>query len=288
MVSVIITTHNRIELLKRAIESVLIQTYKEYECIVVDDASSDGTEEYMVSLNNPKITYYRILPENSRGGNYARNVGIALAKGEYLAFLDDDDCWFKEKLEKQVAVLEKNLDVGLVYCWYIKDYIQENRQEKYKQKLMMRGDMSKKIFAEIMTITSCVLVRREIVERVGGFDEKLGFWQEYDFCIRVCQITQVDYVKQHLVVVRCDKKDKNRLSNKYNGWAEAVKYHNKKYKKQINELSDSLKQKRKIMIYSEAIMRTDSWRKRKVYWRKLYQLTKEPEDYISYLLNRKL
>ena len=103
-VSAIITTHNRCDLLVRAIESVLSQTYREQECIVVDDASVDDTSE--VCKRYPVI-YLQIPKEESRGGNYARNLGIKASKGKYCAFLDDDDYWLPTKIEKQVELIEK-------------------------------------------------------------------------------------------------------------------------------------------------------------------------------------
>ena len=88
-VSAIITTHNRLELLKRAINSVKTQTYPNIECIIVSDNSSDGTDEYCSSLDD--VIFISIPSKESRGGNYARNLGIKKSKGEYVAFLDDDD-----------------------------------------------------------------------------------------------------------------------------------------------------------------------------------------------------
>lgn len=100
-VSAIITTYNRAELLMRAIESVLRQTYREMEIIVVDDASIDNTREV---CGKSSILYIHILKAESRGGNYARNLGIRAVKGEYCAFLDDDDYWLMcIDLKKQTA-----------------------------------------------------------------------------------------------------------------------------------------------------------------------------------------
>ena len=104
--SAIITTRNRKELLEKAIESVLSQTVKDVECVVVDDASEDGTKE--TYEKDPRIVYVRIDAKDSRGGNYARNQGIAHATGEFLTFLDDDDTWASDKLEKQLALYQKS------------------------------------------------------------------------------------------------------------------------------------------------------------------------------------
>ena len=106
LVSAIITTHNRKKMVGRAIESVLCQTYKNLECIVVDDASDESAESVCKSY---PVHYIYIPKEESTGGNHARNVGIMKAKGKYVAFLDDDDYWLPTKIEKQVAYLGKGL-----------------------------------------------------------------------------------------------------------------------------------------------------------------------------------
>jgi len=112
-VSVIITTKNRKNYLKQAIDSVLSQTYKNIEIIIVNDGSDDGTNDYLKKfLNNEKILI--ITNETSMGANYCRNLGIKNSKGDYLAFLDDDDFWDKDKLKKQVQVIESDERIGIV------------------------------------------------------------------------------------------------------------------------------------------------------------------------------
>jgi len=103
LVSVVITTYNRAGLLRQAIESVLNQTYNNTEIIVVDDGSTDDTEQVVKSFNSPKIQY--IWTENWGGPARPRNIGIREARGEYIAFCDDDDVWFANKLERSLQVL---------------------------------------------------------------------------------------------------------------------------------------------------------------------------------------
>ena len=118
LVSAIITTHNRIELLKRAILSVKNQTYPNIEIIVVNYNSNDGTTEYLNKLSDSSsnILHVYISPDESRGGNYARNQGINNAGGDYVAFLDDDDEWMPEKIEKQMELFQQDPLYGMVYC----------------------------------------------------------------------------------------------------------------------------------------------------------------------------
>lgn len=144
MVSVIVTTHNRKVLLKRAVESVLLQTFTDYECIIVDDASDDGTALFLESINDKRFRYIVITKEESKGGNYARNLGIKNSMGEYIAFLDDDDVWQPKKLELQVAFLDKHKDAGLVYCQIVRDYVKEGLKKEIIPEGIYRGDCSKK------------------------------------------------------------------------------------------------------------------------------------------------
>ena len=114
-VSVIMPVYNVENYVERSIKSVINQTYKNIECIVVDDASTDGTKEY---LNNyileSKIKYLYINQRESKGGNHARNIGIQVANGKYVAFLDDDDEWLPHKIERQMKIVAENFDINLI------------------------------------------------------------------------------------------------------------------------------------------------------------------------------
>src|SRR5438132_12765470 len=105
-VSVIIATHNRARLLRRAIHSVLAQTFEDWELLVVDDGSTDNTETIAVSLQDLRICYLR--HEVNRGLSAARNTGIRISRGEYVAFLDDDDEWLPKKLERELEVFRSS------------------------------------------------------------------------------------------------------------------------------------------------------------------------------------
>ena len=112
-VSVIIPTYNREATLKRAVESVLNQTYTDFELIIVDDGSTDNTRQLVENIHDDRITYYYV--KINSGAAAARNYGIERAEGEYIAFQDSDDYWHSDKLEKQMKVMESNPDIGFVY-----------------------------------------------------------------------------------------------------------------------------------------------------------------------------
>ena len=261
-VSCIITTHNRLELLNRAVESVLSQTYKNYELIIVDDASDDSTKEWCIQIeaNYPnKVKYIRIEKKDSKGGNYARNLGIKNAAGEYLAFLDDDDEWLPSKLDKQVAVMNENEDCVLVYGNRIIENVDSKGGISYKQLPFTKkysGDVSKDILTDIFTTTSLILTRKSAVEEVGLFDENLKFWQEYELSIRLAQIGEFLYVDEPLIRYRVNIFDNSRLTNKYYEWRKAVKYVRSKHRRLYDSLSSYYKLKSIALIWDDASHRT--------------------------------
>ena len=253
LVTAIITTHNRLELLKRAIDSVFTQTYKNIELIVVDDASTDGTSEY---CKNRPIQYIYIPKAESKGGNYARNQGIRAAKGEYIAFLDDDDYWLPAKIEKQVALLEQK-DCELVHCGRKLEII-DNGKTHYRDLLpnpLEQGDMHKKILMTICTTTTNILAKKQALIEVGLFDENLRFWQEYELTIRLAQRKPFYFVNEALSVYRIDHTDKNRLTNKYDQWKDAVNYIHKKHANLYKQLNLFERLKVHLLIMLDASVR---------------------------------
>lgn len=252
-VSAIITTHNRAELLERAISSVIGQTYKELECIVVDDASTDNTKDI---CSKYPVQYIYIKKEESRGGNYARNLGIKASKGKYCAFLDDDDYWFPTKIEKQVMLMRK-MDCELVHCGRRMEIINDKciEYEDLLPRDYFSGDMRKKILMSICTTTSCILVLRQALLEIGMFDESLRFWQEYEMTIRLAQRKPFYFVNEALVVYRVDTHDKGRLTNKFDAWKNSVIYIYEKHNSLFSKLSWLEREKVKINYYLDAIGR---------------------------------
>lgn len=196
LVSVIIPTHNRADLAVRAISSVLAQTYRNVECIVVDDASTDHTPQALRSIQDPRLIYLR--HEQSKHASATRNTGIAAAKGEYIAFLDDDDEWLPEKLAKQVALLQAlPATVGMVYCWM--DYYSDQGLISHHHPTLRGGIFAQVLDTQPIGNSSTLLVRRAAVGRVGGFDETLPRGNDGDFIRRVCRDFEVDLVPEVLV-----------------------------------------------------------------------------------------
>ena len=247
-VSAVIITHDRCDLAVKAIESALAQTYENMEVIVVDDASTaENSDRIRAFAEERGVSYIYIPKEQSKGGNHARNVGAERADGELIAFLDDDDEWMPEKTAKQAAYLMNNRDHGVVSCLRVLEYNfkkRVNETAKYK----IEGDIHNEIFTRIPFLTSTIMIRKQLLEEIGGFDENLRYWQEYDLAIRFCQKTQVYILKEHLCLYRIILKDKKRLSNNLEGWEEAVAYINHKYDDLIQQLPDDIKKKRSLLI----------------------------------------
>ncbi|MCH8556541.1 MAG: glycosyltransferase family 2 protein [Balneolia bacterium] len=197
LVSIIIPTHNRVQLLKRALESCYAQTYQNIEIIVVNDGSSDDTEKWLMH-NEDRIK--AIHNETPQGAPYSRNKGAASASGAYLCFLDDDDELLPEKINKQVNVLEQKeyVEVGVLTCDMLKkgndfEEVIENRK---------RGDLFTDLLAKYCVQgIHTMLVRTHIFKKAGGFDETLESNQEYDLMIHMAEITKFDFIPEVLAVV---------------------------------------------------------------------------------------
>lgn len=225
LVTVVIPTHNRSDLLPRAIRSVLGQTYKNLECIVVDDASNDGTEQVVREFEDNRLIYLR--HETSLHASAARNSGIKKARGEFLAFLDDDDEWLPQKLEKQLGLITSLSErVGLVYCWldcYEEEQLVSQRHPK------LRGNILKHTLdRQPIGNSSTLLVRRSVVETVGGFDESLPRGNDGDFIRRICCDYEVDFVPKVLVKVYIGHKHERITSVDEKGLRNAIKGHSVK------------------------------------------------------------
>jgi glycosyltransferase involved in cell wall biosynthesis len=198
--SVVIPTHNRVDLLEQAIRSVLQQTFTDFEIIVVDDHSTDNTQIRLAEYDDPRLTYF--LNDHGRGGAGARNAGIARTRGQWVAFLDDDDVWLPQKLARQHQKIVAGSDAGLIYTGYaIYDF--GRRQILSKKTPEKSGWLEKELLLENVVGTfSTVVARRELLKAVGGLDQRFMSRQDLDLYLRLAQLAPVDYVGQTLVYVR--------------------------------------------------------------------------------------
>ncbi len=193
LVSIVIPTYNRPEYLKKAIKTVLAQTYENTEIIIVDDASEADNKKVIDSFNDKQVFYFR--NEKRSGAPFSRNKGIRETKGEYIAFLDDDDEWKPEKLEKQLKEFE-NKNIGLVVCYSLDKRFGITRVSKPKKSISY-ADLLKSFN---LSSTSSYVVRKKTIEKVGFFDEKLPSAQEYDLALRIAQMYEIRTVPEVLMV----------------------------------------------------------------------------------------
>jgi glycosyltransferase involved in cell wall biosynthesis len=184
-ISVVIPTHNRPERIKKAIKSVLNQTFQDFEIIVVDDGIKVRAEKEVKSFSDSRIRY--IQHEKNKGGSAARNTGIKNAKADWVAFLDDDDEWLSEKLEKQVNQIDKYKNkVDYFFC-AIEFYNEKTKKYKIKKYDNINiGIFFKEILAyKIKPYTPTLIVKRDVLMDAGLFDENLPSNQETELMIRV-------------------------------------------------------------------------------------------------------
>jgi glycosyltransferase involved in cell wall biosynthesis len=197
-VSVIIPTCDRAEYLGVAITSVLNQTFQDFELIVVDDASIDSASDVVRSFHDDRVKFIR--HETRKGGSAARNTGIVNSKCDYLAFLDDDDEWYPEKLARQMAVMLKSQpQVAVVYTGYVLVH-RSSGNIVSRMVPTQRGDLYHKLLeSNPIGGTSSVMLKRTCLEKVGLFDESLPSFQDRDLWIRISREFQFDYVQEPLL-----------------------------------------------------------------------------------------
>ena len=193
-ISVIIPTFNRLELLKETVESVRLQTYRDFEIIVVNDGSSDGTAEWLAAQ-----TDLRVLEQDNQGIATSRNNGAGMARGRWLAFLDHDDLWAPEKLEVQAKFVAANPDVGLVAARHVR---LGKRYAGARRAAWIKGDLLVKEFAESFIHTSSVMIRKEVFREIKGFPPSYRFADEFDVWLKIAAAYPVAYYDQPLVFIR--------------------------------------------------------------------------------------
>jgi len=236
-IDVIIPVYNGEKFIREAINSVLEQTISPDHIFIIDDGSTDNTEKIIkeyVSKYSGKIIYH--LKKNG-GPSSARNIGLSLSKSYFVAFLDSDDIWVKDKLEKQLSIFNNTnyLNLGLVYC-------NANIQDSNKSNIhypapeidrSVKGIVFLKMLIANKTVSSAsgVLIKKEVFNKVGIFDESLSFVEDWDMWLRIAEKYEMDFVDERLVNIR--RHDNNRTVSIgksligeidfYNKWIENIK-----------------------------------------------------------------
>lgn len=228
MISAIVTTYKREpEMVKRAINSILAQTHKDFELIVVDDSPSDynlrnDVKEMVNGVEYDRIKY--IQHKKNKGGCAARNTGIENAKGEYIAFLDDDDIWLPNKLEVQLGKFS-DLEVGLVYCNYNVINTKTNKTVVTNNNYLSNGNIAEKLLIN-NTMGIFPMVRKSCLESCGLFDTTLQSSQDLDMWLRILDKYKAEYANE--VLASCFIHDGEQVStNPYKKLQASIEINNR-------------------------------------------------------------
>ena len=234
LISVIMPTFNRGYIIKLAIDSILNQTYKNFEFIIVDDCSTDDTESIVSSYNDERIKYIK-LDKNS-GANYARNIGLLNAKGKYITFQDSDDYSYPNRLEKELLTLNKtNSDV--VFCSFKKITKQKNTCIP-KDKIESSKLHQILLYKNVIT-TQVILGKKEVFDDIK-FDETLPRFQDWDLAIRISKKYKVSHLDEVLLDLNVQN---DSITNNYKKGVDGLSIIFKKYETELNN-----KQKGRLLI----------------------------------------
>ena len=199
-VSIILPTYNRAHLIKRAVNSVLNQSYKDFEMIIVDDNSTDNTIEIINSINDERINVIR--HDTNKGPSAARNNGIRISRGEFIAFLDSDDEWLAKNLEKQVSVF-KNADsiVGMVYVGMLNINGEQKKYIPPPHVTRREGNLYSDLLTDpTIVYPSTTTIRKRCLLEVGMFDEHFRAGEDWDLWIRLAKHYHFKYIDELLVI----------------------------------------------------------------------------------------
>ena len=207
LITVVVPTYNRASLVLDALGSVFAQSYRPIEVVVVDDGSVDDTESvvaaWIVEHNQTDAFSTRYIKQNNSGGNVARNRGISEAIGDYIAFLDSDDLWQSDKLQKQIKVFDNNPNVGGVYCGVRHVLLESGEARKLAKRSYPSGKLlNKMLIYDVTAPTSTYIIRKEVFDKVGSFDEELQARQDWDMWIRLASQYEIGVVPDELVDYR--------------------------------------------------------------------------------------
>jgi len=194
-ISVVIPTYNRIALVERAIDSVLMQSIKPFDIIVVDDGSDDGTSEMI----KKKYRSINLVQQQNSGVSAARNNGIKHAKGDWIALLDSDDEWTEKKLENQVNRLIKNPDYHFCHTneIWIRNGVRVNQKKRHQK---YGGYIFDKCLDICRISPSSTLFKKNILEHVGWFDTQLPVCEDYDLWLRITADYKILFVDEPLII----------------------------------------------------------------------------------------
>ena len=212
-VSVNIPCFNSERYIAETLQSVLSQTFEDFEIILVNDGSTDMTEEIIKTFSDPRIKYYS---QKNIGLGKTRNRQLALSSGDFIAFCDDDDIWLPAKLEKQVDLLKENPKAVASSCWFRANYPWGKRIIRTTS----NPDLQQILSANVLGTASVCMVRRPVVIKIGGFSKNFPSAQDWDFWVKLRRLGPIVEVGEVLVnySVHRGPKISTDLTSKYIGF----------------------------------------------------------------------
>jgi len=278
-ISVIIPVYNNEPYVAKAIESVLAQSYTDYEIIVLNDGSTDNSEREILKYHSQLI----YIKQRNKGRGAARNAALKVARGEYIAFLDSDDFWTKDKLAVQADYLDKHPDVGIVYTDVSCIDAQDNLVffNRLGNQLAYSGFIFPQMLKSIFVMTSGVMMRASCFEKVGYFDPKILRGQDYDLWLRLAIFYKFAFINGEYVLyrgIRNWKKPEVRIAS-FKGRIRAYQKLLKQYPDRTKKLGRDF-YLNMIRIYQElglAHIQLDEYQQASVYCQKALKLLPESQ-----------
>jgi glycosyltransferase involved in cell wall biosynthesis len=197
-ISVIIPTYNRSALVRETVNSVLRQTFSDFELFVIDDGSTDNTREVINSLNDSRLKY---IYQNNSGVSSARNLGIKIARGQFICFLDSDDLWPENFLQTMIKKLQDNPQYGAAYCMRTRLFEDGSTQPSYQKEFFCSGQVTRNLFEKTFIQTSAICFRKNILEGLF-FDESLTNGEDVDLWLRVSTRAKFLFVPDIQIIYR--------------------------------------------------------------------------------------
>lgn len=219
-VSVIIPVYNAEKFISKTIDSVIAQTFSDWEIIAVDDGSVDRSPQILKKYSEKMPKKIKVITQKNKGVSIARNKAISAAKGEFIACLDQDDLWLPTKLEEQIRVLESNGEVGMVYC---DSYVIDENGKIIKKSVMesilsrsfirpkkFRGDIFDELFCVNFISLETVVVRKSVLKKVGLFNPKFKIAEDYDLFLRIAREYPIEFIPKQLSMFRAHPRGASR------------------------------------------------------------------------------
>ena len=282
-VTIIIPTYKRLHYLSQAIESVVRQTYKNWTCLIINDYPPDGKAIAFLleEINDPRFILVNL--ERSQGGNAARNTGIKIAKGDIIAFLDDDDLWLPNKLEKNLERHQQNPEAGLIYSGVKQCWDEETLPSKTTEVTLPDREIAKVMSQGIFCphSTSAVTVRRQCFEQCGMFDENLISFQDWDMWFRIAQSYSFDCVNSALIIFRQHLGDRTSQSveRRLQGLEQIIS----KWSPQLVNPQQfrNIFTKEVYITYTNKLILQKKYKEAFTYWQKLLKISNTKKDLLQ-------